>query len=1804
MSIKIKQLESSLALLQWLEGLGDLGSVIYVKDGKLVITLPIEGTVIEGGGTDISDMATKTWVTDQLAALTEQAPASTVTKEDVADIIKVTPLQTKGSEIATIQVGDSIVTLCCDLSALATIISPAFLGFPTAPEQSSLSDDAAIATTSFVKRVLRLVTGLDVDRAIRDNTAELLDELLRRYNELSGTNPTLETTIEQLLVKIQSSTADPAEIQALILKVQKLMAAQETAEAAPMSSTQQLVLKLRAADPIEGVSFSALEELLLRYAATGSCDNSVNSRVETMLVYDLTKQLCDDLKADLESYLSALTSQRSDTRKDIEDYLDDVQDILAIIQRLLTAYKGLPTSTPAINAAVKDLTDALAAGAAKEELRAKALVLETLLRDYDFSSYGLTDSDRSLEASLRDLEQRLAALYDRVLTAAAGSQYETDYKEFFELLQKYKTSGDVSVEVLLLLEKLAAALEQLGEGSTDPTVPTTIVQTINNLLPLLEQDGFSVTQLLELLLSYRQYNGNDSAVTELLSQLMTFLTAGDTNGGAATDTAAHNLTDRLNSVIADIKALQEELARKQQEELDKKTDTASEDTILKTIKELSAAINNDPKFYETIMSLINGKLSSSGGTVTGDLVVTGNLGVTGAVTGDVTGDLNGTAAKAVSDINGKPVVDYVADVAITGASLMVTKGNGASQPYSLPTSDGSQAVTYNLVTETADGLARKEDHVKLKGIEEGANKYTLPVATDAVTGGVTTGANVTNTNGKISVTKQNVIDALGYTPVNETAAGSYADINTVKEYVKGVSLSGKTLTVTDGNGTTNTFTTQDTTYTIFTGANSSTAGKTGIIPAPSKGYQNRYLKGDGTWSKISASDIDGLSSYTPSGGGDGGGNTTTDLSDYLKKDIADNTYAPINSPVLTGTPKSVTPSSTDNSTAIATTAFVQTLLANKQPMHASLTSIAGLTTAADKMIYTTAANKYAVTGITAAAREFLGQTSKANMLTYLGAAGASTTAATATKLANARTVQTNLASTTAASFDGSSNITPGVTGTLKVANGGTGLTAAPSMLTNLASTTAAGIFAANPRPGVTGTLPVANGGTGKTSLANVTGVGNAVTADKLSTARTISLTGGVTGSVSFDGSKNVSISTSVSAAEKSPAFANCTTAAGTVAKTVTISDFTLVEGVKITVNFTNGNTAKNPTLNVSGTGAKAITYAPGVTPESSTFTADSTGINSFPTNRTVEFTYTSGQWVVSRSNIWATSWISGILSNRHWGAFVTTCYAQALVGAGNIYYGLCTTAQGTAAKAVTCPEMTSSPTNGTTIIVHMRNGNSAASPTFNVNSKGAFAGYGPSEVIKKIPPQSNVWLVYCDTSTSSASSGRWHIGKISFGYIAEGDIFTVSTAAGTAAKVNTVELARERNYVHTHGGSITVNFTVANTAANPTLNINGFGAKAMYWPDGTRITKGDLTKGIWHFIYKSEGDAAGYYATREKAVAATAIDSVETASKLATARTIQTNLGSTTAVSFNGTANIQPGVTGTLKVANGGTGATSLANITVGNATTAEKLKTARTITLSGAVTGSASFNGSANITITTTASSAATTAPLYTGEGTNVSVDMAKAQLRGGTDYARVRFYETASDGGTLEIATADNGIEPIIVRQYGSTSTTYDGAWKTVKNEAVLLDGSGNTKFPGTVTAKSFSGAISGTFSGTFSGTVNGAAVPGNTSAGAGDNMKKGCLNFGSPYGSLKLQWGTANFSNSNRYVDFTFPTAFTTACYSVMVCSGDNGTGTTTNNTMNYTILAGSITKTKVRIARATATANATYSSDWICIWAIGV
>lgn len=92
-----------------------------------------------------------------------------------------------------------------------------------------------------------------------------------------------------------------------------------------------------------------------------------------------------------------------------------------------------------------------------------------------------------------------------------------------------------------------------------------------------------------------------------------------------------------------------------------------------------------------------------------------------------------------------------------------------------------------------------------------------------------------------------------------------------------------------------------------------------------------------------------------------------------------------------------------------------------------------------------------------------GSTTASGARTNLGAAasGANTDitsiTGSAATLTTARTIQTNLATTTAASFNGSANVAPGVTGTLPIANGGTGGTTAPTALASLGGASLTGI---------------------------------------------------------------------------------------------------------------------------------------------------------------------------------------------------------------------------------------------------------------------------------------------------------------------------------------------------------------------------------------------------------------------------------------------------------------------------------------------------------------------------------------------------------------------------------------------------------------------------------------------------------------------------------------------------------------------------------------------------------------------------
>ena len=159
---------------------------------------------------------------------------------------------------------------------------------------------------------------------------------------------------------------------------------------------------------------------------------------------------------------------------------------------------------------------------------------------------------------------------------------------------------------------------------------------------------------------------------------------------------------------------------------------------------------------------------------------------------------------------------------------------------------------------------------------------------------------------------------------------------------------------------------------------------------------------------------------------------------------------------------------------------------------------------------------------------------------------------------------------------------------------------------------------------------------------------------------------------------------------------------------------------------------------------------------------------------------------------------------------------------------------------------------------------------------------------------------------------------------------------------------------------------------------------------------------------------------------------------------------------------------------------------------------------------------------------------------GTN-STDLINASMAD-NDGFRIRIGGSASNAGWVEIATADDGSEPIYVRQY-------TGDFVTIARSATLLDGNGNTSFPGNVSANSFLGnastasklatartiSLGGDLSGsaTFDGseniTINGSVN--NISVLHGTIVNGGTIPLPSGYTEAQCKWIVSiNDSNAN--------------------------------------------------------------------------
>ena len=179
-----------------------------------------------------------------------------------------------------------------------------------------------------------------------------------------------------------------------------------------------------------------------------------------------------------------------------------------------------------------------------------------------------------------------------------------------------------------------------------------------------------------------------------------------------------------------------------------------------------------------------------------------------------------------------------------------------------------------------------------------------------------------------------------------------------------------------------------------------------------------------------------------------------------------------------------------------------------------------------------------------------------------------------------------------------------------------------------------------------------------------------------------------------------------------------------------------------------------------------------------------------------------------------------------------------------------------------------------------------------------------------------------------------------------------------------------------------------------------------------------------------------------------------------------TLVGASTATSYNGTINATNGVVSGSSQITGITNA-QLSNSTISGISLGSNLAT---LTIGTGLSGT-SYNGSTAVTIanTITNNNQLTNGAGYiTSTGTAAAINQTIAAgsegnlvfaTIGTNDFFRIR-GGGGSNAGFVEIATADDGTEPIYVRQY-------TGEFTSLTRTATLLDGSGNTSFPGTITS-----------------------------------------------------------------------------------------------------------------------------------------
>ena len=224
--------------------------------------------------------------------------------------------------------------------------------------------------------------------------------------------------------------------------------------------------------------------------------------------------------------------------------------------------------------------------------------------------------------------------------------------------------------------------------------------------------------------------------------------------------------------------------------------------------------------------------------------------------------VSGSAGSATNDSKGQNIsTTYIKGLSVSGRTITYTKGDGTTG------SINTQDTTYGLATASANGLLSAADFTKLSKFSAIEAGYLAGVTSSIQTqlngkAATSHGTHVTyatvapKANGTAAVgtsakvAREDHVHPLQTSVATATKATQDSEGQNISTtYIKNLSVSGRTVTFTRGDGTTGSITTQDTntTYSNFSGATSSAAGSAGLVPAPAAGASTRYLRSDGTW---------------------------------------------------------------------------------------------------------------------------------------------------------------------------------------------------------------------------------------------------------------------------------------------------------------------------------------------------------------------------------------------------------------------------------------------------------------------------------------------------------------------------------------------------------------------------------------------------------------------------------------------------------------------------------------------------------------------------------------------------------------------------------------------------------------------------------------------------------------------------------------------------------------------------------------------------------------------------------------------